>query len=438
MRWEDEKYVRIYTRDTVDWLGLSFIAQGLFCLILRKVDRAGILDLGKHGRRAVAIAVGFPGEWSRLEPALDELLADGCVHIDGDHLLVPNFIEAQEAVQSDAARKRSQRERARARVTGCDPGADKVSGSRDIPSRNGTPGHDTGQKVTSGHAESRPVTPSHSSLAEPSGPSEKPACLLARARGEPKSTPETAEPASPPSAEEAASGVTQCQAATAASDAAREPAATTEPSSRQEVPHALAGKPATHPSAAGASSPPASPAAVTPKRSRGPIVDEPPRPPLLVVDTFDLPVPAATVRGELEQRLGNVLDLADGFAEEVARLGEERALEVYAREAADYLAKHPGEAIRSLAFFVKVGKRYRPLASPPRPTPSLPGPTEEWLASLGDRRPRAEAQWQLAHDRILRAAWPERRAELLQREIDGLVARFPPEEPPLAAGGASC
>jgi hypothetical protein len=289
-----------------------------------------------------------------------------------------------------------------------------------------------------------------------------------RANGEPKSASEAATVAPPPPAVEAASGAVVCQAAAAASVAAREPAAVTEPE-RAEVSHAPGpGKPATHPSAAGASSPPAAPAAAAPRsgtldpvrgadqvappkaadsraapgapraRPRGPVVDDLTRPPLLVVDTSELPVQAATVRGELEQRLGNVLDLADGFAEEVVRLGEERALEVYAREAADYLAKHPGEAIRSLAFFVKVGKRYRPLASPPRPTPPLPGPTEEWLASLGDRRPRAEAQWQLAHDRILRAAWPERRAELLQREIDGLVARFPPEEPPLAAGGASC
>ena len=154
MRWEDERYVRIYTRDTVNWLGLSFIAQGLFCLLLRKVDRAGLLKLGKQGRRAVAIIIGFPGDWTRLEPALEELLADGCVAIQGDHLLIPNFIEAQEANQSDAQRKRESRARSRdiaaaAAVLNPDKTSEYVTGS-----------HETGQKVTSSHTASQVVTPS--------------------------------------------------------------------------------------------------------------------------------------------------------------------------------------------------------------------------------------------------------------------------------------
>ena len=35
MRWEDERYVRVYTRDTPGWLSLSFDAQAL--LFLKKV-----------------------------------------------------------------------------------------------------------------------------------------------------------------------------------------------------------------------------------------------------------------------------------------------------------------------------------------------------------------------------------------------------------------
>jgi hypothetical protein len=153
MRWEDERYVRIYTRDTPDWLCLSFLAQGLFCLILRKVDRAGLLKLGKHGKKAVAIVVGFPGDWPRLEPALEELIEDGCVQIKGEFLLVPNFIEAQEAPQSDAQRKRESRARSRdiaAAAAVLNP--DKASGSV-------TSGHDSGQKVTPSPVASQVVTP---------------------------------------------------------------------------------------------------------------------------------------------------------------------------------------------------------------------------------------------------------------------------------------
>jgi hypothetical protein len=121
MRWEDERYVRLYVRDSIGWLSLSFDAQALFCLILRKVDRAGILVLGKYGKRAVATIVGHAHLWPRLEPVIDELVSDGCIVLDGDRLIVRNFIEAQEAPQSDALRQREHRERARGRFTETDP-----------------------------------------------------------------------------------------------------------------------------------------------------------------------------------------------------------------------------------------------------------------------------------------------------------------------------
>lgn len=113
LRWEDERYVRLYTRDTVDWLGLSFEAQGLLALILRKVDRAGILQLGRHGKRGVAIALGHAGRWKVIEAALEELLQDGCVEVQGSILIFRNYMEAQEAAQSDRARQREHRARAR-------------------------------------------------------------------------------------------------------------------------------------------------------------------------------------------------------------------------------------------------------------------------------------------------------------------------------------
>ncbi len=167
MRWDDERYVRLYTRDTADWMGLSFLAQGLFCLILRKVDRAGLLALGKQGRKAVAVTIGHPGDWPRLEGALEELVADGCVRIEGDHLVVPNFIEAQEASQSDVARKRAQRERARARVT---RDTQEVT-SCDIGSRNVTKCHDVTDAVTRRRdmslQPSQPNQPSQPSQTEP-------------------------------------------------------------------------------------------------------------------------------------------------------------------------------------------------------------------------------------------------------------------------------
>lgn len=153
MRWEDERYVRLYTRDTADWMGLSWDAQALMMQLIRKVDRAGALPLGRHGKRAVAIVLGQVSLWERIAPALEELLADGCVRISGDCLFIPNFLVAQEAVQSDAQRKRDQREREQARLLAAALPVtfrDAAVTFRDEMSRD----------VTSGHAESRAVTPS--------------------------------------------------------------------------------------------------------------------------------------------------------------------------------------------------------------------------------------------------------------------------------------
>ena len=129
--WENEKYVRLYTRDTADWLALSFDAQALIGLVMRKLDRAGVLHLGRQGKRGVAIAIGHATEWPRLEPALDELLADGTFEIIGEQLLMPNFRAGQEARASAAQRKREQREREL--FLPIDPSRD-VTGSHSEPS----------------------------------------------------------------------------------------------------------------------------------------------------------------------------------------------------------------------------------------------------------------------------------------------------------------
>jgi len=113
MRWEDERYIRWYARNTPEWLFMSWQARGLFGLILRELDRAGILVTGKLGLRAVAVIVRAP--WEEIEKPLAELLEDGCLIFREDLKLIvaPNFLEAQEAVQSDRARQRTHRERAR-------------------------------------------------------------------------------------------------------------------------------------------------------------------------------------------------------------------------------------------------------------------------------------------------------------------------------------
>lgn len=150
MRWEDERYVRLYTRDTPDWVAMGWQARAVFHEILRKVDRAGVLPWEKSRERGLAALLRMPIEV--VKEGLPELYADGCVVDSGDTLLIPNFLEAQECTKSDAARKREQRERDRDLANASDVTKRDIE-SRDVTleSQNVTESHEKSQAVTSGH-----------------------------------------------------------------------------------------------------------------------------------------------------------------------------------------------------------------------------------------------------------------------------------------------
>ncbi|MCA1833017.1 MAG: hypothetical protein ABR520_11145 [Mycobacteriales bacterium] len=134
MDWSNERFVRLYTRDTPEWLCWSWQARALWPHLIRKADRSGVIA-NKLGARGLAALVGLPVDL--VEAALPDLVADGCLQ---DHQLgyvIPNYIEAQETPQSDKQRQRESRERRR------------VVTNRDSESR----------IVTERHAVSRDVTP---------------------------------------------------------------------------------------------------------------------------------------------------------------------------------------------------------------------------------------------------------------------------------------
>lgn len=131
MDWPQERYVRLYTRDTAEWVLFSEEARLLFCELLRKANRRGVVQAGRDIHRGIAALCHLRVE--TVKTGLVDLLEDGCIYLDGEHVVFRNFVEAQEAKQSDAARKRLERERKR----------------------------DLSQDVTDGHAESHAVTPGH-------------------------------------------------------------------------------------------------------------------------------------------------------------------------------------------------------------------------------------------------------------------------------------
>jgi len=142
MDWTNERYVRVYTRDTAAMLTVAWDELALFWGLLRKVDRSGVLDLEGLGAGALVAHLRCPADVA--ERALAAWTAAGWVEVSGDMLVIPSHLEAQEALTSDAQRQRRSRELRRARVTGRD---------------------EMSHAVTDGHTESHAVTPS---LAVPS------------------------------------------------------------------------------------------------------------------------------------------------------------------------------------------------------------------------------------------------------------------------------
>lgn len=153
MNWEDERFVKIYVRDTGEWAMLSWDAQALLMQLLRKVDRSGVMQLGKPGRRALPAVLGHKDQAQRIDTALDELLKDGCVRLLQDRIVVPNFIAAQEAKQSDKLRQAESRARRR-EIAISDSESDVTK--RDGMSRDVTGCHDLSHDVTPRLDQTRP------------------------------------------------------------------------------------------------------------------------------------------------------------------------------------------------------------------------------------------------------------------------------------------
>lgn len=129
MNWSDERYVRIYTRDTADLIAAGWEGRLVLYELIRKVDRSGVLDTGGD-LDVMPDMLRIPAEVFRA--GLERLRARGCIRITSSAIVVPNYQHAQEAVQSDRLRQRESRAKRRDSAMS--------------------------QDVTDGHAESQAVT----------------------------------------------------------------------------------------------------------------------------------------------------------------------------------------------------------------------------------------------------------------------------------------
>jgi hypothetical protein len=110
VNFEDEPYVRVYTRDTVTWKKLGWEGQTVLLHMVRdKFDRAGVLDLDGHDpSQAVTAITGLPIKVTTAGVA--RLLDSKTWVLNQGKIIWPNFVEAQTCRRSDRLRQQESRE----------------------------------------------------------------------------------------------------------------------------------------------------------------------------------------------------------------------------------------------------------------------------------------------------------------------------------------
>jgi hypothetical protein len=157
VNWSDERYVRLYTRDTVTWRLWSWETRAVFSLLLRRADRSGVLDTGTTDKaQAMALILEIPTEVSAR--VLAALLDCGTMISTRTALVLPSFVDAQESRQSDRVRQAERR-------------AKRALSAASIENH-GTVCHTQSQTVTDGHTASQIVTPAVPCRAEPAVPNQ--------------------------------------------------------------------------------------------------------------------------------------------------------------------------------------------------------------------------------------------------------------------------
>lgn len=111
MNFEDEDYVRLYTRDTVTMKKIGWEGRAVLSELMRKVERSGVLELeeGDDVAEAVAALCDLPVEIART--GLGLLASRGVTRRHGASLVLVRFVEAQNARRSDRLRAQDYRDR---------------------------------------------------------------------------------------------------------------------------------------------------------------------------------------------------------------------------------------------------------------------------------------------------------------------------------------
>jgi hypothetical protein len=150
MKYDDEPWMKTFTRDTPSWVAMSWQARGLALEIARKLPKhTGEISVGRRGLEAIAILLH--AKWSEIEPYVLELITEGRLEYDPVRQVIrdPQHVERQNSATSQAERQRRHRE-SQSRM--------QVAEARDSSSREVVARDSSSLDVTAGHELSRDVT----------------------------------------------------------------------------------------------------------------------------------------------------------------------------------------------------------------------------------------------------------------------------------------
>jgi hypothetical protein len=142
MDWQNERYIRFYTRETAETRSWSWQARAIWPWLMARCDRAGVLQVRNHGKRHAILAAFLNMPTDVVAQGIADLIEDGCIVEREDGFLIRNFLDAQEVPISDSQRQRDSREKRRAHVLKNQVVSDIAVTPCHAVSRGVTPGHE--------------------------------------------------------------------------------------------------------------------------------------------------------------------------------------------------------------------------------------------------------------------------------------------------------
>src|SRR5678815_4690387 len=115
MNFEDEEYVRVYSKKTITFKRLGWEGRTVLWHLMLEADRAGCILLGEGDEvEAVTVLIDLPEDVVRT--GLLRLSSQGVTSRHGPNMVINRFVEAQEARRSDRLRALEYRDRQKAKT----------------------------------------------------------------------------------------------------------------------------------------------------------------------------------------------------------------------------------------------------------------------------------------------------------------------------------